>query len=126
MTKMAAMPKYGKNLKKSSPEPSQLTLKVSMQHQQLEYYQVCSTDDPEVTMTHFTATSNLVPYAFAWEKGKTMDFSETFVNYDLKLATDDWSGKKLEDCWPQNFVPWGLHAHCRVAIIHVLNHEKIV
>ena len=27
------------------------------------------------------------------EKGKTMDFSETIVIYDLKLATDDRSDK---------------------------------
>ena len=26
------------------------------------------------------------------KKGKTMDFSETIVVYDLKLATDDRSG----------------------------------
>ena len=31
----------------------------------------------------------MVPYAFVWEKGKTMDFSETIVVYDLTLATDD-------------------------------------
>ena len=31
----------------------------------------------------------MVPYAFVWEKGKTMDFSETVEVYDLKLATDD-------------------------------------
>ena len=64
MTKMAAMPIYGKNLKKSSsPEP---TLKLGMQHWVLEYYQVCSNDDPELTLTYFTARSNLVPYAFVW------------------------------------------------------------
>ena len=38
-------------------------------------------------------------------KGKTIDFSETIVVYDLKLATDDRSDKKF-----QNFVPWGLYA----------------
>ena len=53
-----------------------------------EYYQVCSNDDPWMTMTYFTARSNLVLYAFVWEKGKTVDFSETIV-YDLKLATDE-------------------------------------
>ena len=37
----------------------------------------------------------MVPYAFVWEKGKTMDFSETIVVYDLKLATDDRSDKKF-------------------------------
>ena len=40
-----------------------------------------------------SARSNLVPYTFVWEKGKTMDFSETIVIYDLKLATDDRSDK---------------------------------
>ena len=41
------------------------------------------------------ARSNLVPYFFVWEKGKTMDFSETIIVYDLKLVTDDWSDKKF-------------------------------
>ena len=47
-----------------------------------EYYQVYSNDDPGVTLTYFTARSALVPYAFVWEKGKTVDFSETIVVYD--------------------------------------------
>ena len=66
-----------------------MTLKLGMQHRVLEYYQVCSNDDPGLTLTYFTARSNLVPYAFVWEKGKIMDFSETIVVYDLKLATDE-------------------------------------
>ena len=45
----------------------------------LEYYQVCLNDDPVLTMTYFTARSNLVTYAFIWEKVKTMAFSETIV-----------------------------------------------
>ena len=36
--------------------------------------------------TYFKARSNLVPYAFVWEKGKTMDFSETIVAYDVKVG----------------------------------------
>ena len=63
-----------------------MTLKVSMQHWVLEYYQVCSNDDTELTLTYFTATSNLVPYAFVWEKVRTMDFSETIVVYDIKVG----------------------------------------
>ena len=43
----------------------------------LEYYQVCSNDDPGLTLTYFTARSNLDPYAFVWEKCKTTDISET-------------------------------------------------
>ena len=60
-----------------------------MQHRVLEYCQVCSNNDPGLTMTYFMARSNLVPYAFIWEKGKSMDFSETIAVYDLKLATED-------------------------------------
>ena len=72
-----------------------MTLKLVMQHRVLKYYQVCSNDDSGLTLTYFMARSNLVPYAFVWEKGKTMDFSETIVIYDLKIATDDRSDKKF-------------------------------
>ena len=60
------MPIYGKNLKKSSSlEPKEkMTLIVGMQHWVLKYYQICSNDDPRMTLTSFTARSNLVPYAF--------------------------------------------------------------
>ena len=49
-------------------------------------YQICSNDDSGLTLTYFTARSNLVPYAFVWEKDKTMDFSETIVVYDIKVG----------------------------------------
>ena len=88
MTKMAAMPTYGKNLKKIffSGTKRPMILKLGTQHWVLEYYQVCSNDDPGLTLTYFTARSNLVPYAFVWEKGKTMDFSETIVVNDVKVG----------------------------------------
>ena len=50
----------------------------------LEYYQVCLNDAPGLTVTYFTA--NLVPYAFVWEKVKSMDFSETIVVYDIEVG----------------------------------------
>ena len=93
---------------------------LGMQHRVLEYYQVCSNDDPG--LTYFTARSNLVPYAFLWEKGKTMDFPETIVVCDLKLITHNRSDKKflltLKLC--------SLGAVCPLhrGYIHVLNHEK--
>ena len=99
-----------------------MTLKLSMHHRVLEYYQVCSNDDPGLTLTYFTARSNMVLYIFVWEKGKTMDFSETIVVYDLKLATDDQSDKKFlltSILCPLRAVcplPWGY--------IYVLNHDK--
>ena len=52
----------------------------------LKYYQVCSNDDPGLTLTYFTARTNLVPYAFVWDKAKTMDFSENIVVYDVKVG----------------------------------------
>ena len=87
----------------------------------LEYYQVCSNDDPELTLTYFTAKSNLVPCAYVWGKGKTIDFSETIAVYDLKLATDDRSDKTLlltSKVCPLGDLPRGY--------MHVLNHEKSV
>ena len=63
-----------------------MTLKLGMLHRVLEYYQVCSNDDPGLTLTYFTARSNLVPYAFVWEKGKTTIFSESIVVYDVKVG----------------------------------------
>ena len=61
----------------------------------LKYYQVYSNDDPGLTLTYFTTRSNLVPYSFVWEKGKTINFSETIAVYDFKLAKDNRSDKKF-------------------------------
>ena len=126
MTKMAAMPIYGKNLKKSSsPEPKdRFTLNLGMHHWVLEYYQICSNDDPRLTLTYFTGRSNLVPYAFVWEKGKTMDFSEIIVVCDLKLATVARSDKKF--LLTSKLCPLGAVCPLSRGYIHVLNHEKIV
>ena len=63
-----------------------MTLNVGMQHRVLKYFQICSNDDPELTLTCFTAGLNLIPYAFVWEKGKIMDFSEIIVVYDIKVG----------------------------------------
>ena len=43
-----------------------MTLKLGMQYRVLEYYQVCSNDDPGLTLTYFMAKLNLVP--FVWDK----------------------------------------------------------
>ena len=63
-----------------------MTLNVSMQHWVLKYYQVCSNDDTGLTLIYFTAKSNLVPYAFVWEKSNIMDFSETIMVYNIKVS----------------------------------------
>ena len=60
---------WGKNLKKnSSMEPKgqwPWNLVCS-----IEYYQIYSNDAPVLTLTYFTARSNLVPCTFVWEKVK--------------------------------------------------------
>ena len=96
-----------------------MTLKLGMQHWVHKYCQVFSNDDSGLTLTYFTARSNLLPYAFVWEKGKTMDFLETIVFYDLNLASDDRSDKKF--LLTSKFCHLGAVCH-----IYVLNHEKIV
>ena len=62
MTKMAATPIYGKN-------PSKIfffgtgwaiSRKLGMLHWGLQPIIVCSNDDPPMTLTYFTARSNLV------------------------------------------------------------------
>ena len=64
-----------------------MNLTLGMQHRVLEDYQVCSNDAPGLTLTYFTARSNLLAYAFVWEKVKTMEFSETIVVYDINVGT---------------------------------------
>ena len=69
------------------------------------------------------ARSNLVPGAFVWGKGKTIDFSESIVVYDLKLATDDRSDKKF--LLTSKLCPLGAICPLHRGYIHVLNQEKI-
>ena len=99
-----------------------MTLNLDMQHRVLKYYQIPSNDIPGLTLTYFTARSNLVPCAFVWGKGKTMDFSATIVVYDLKLATDDQSDKKFP--LTTKLCPLGAVCPLPRGYIHVLNHEK--
>ena len=62
VTKMAATPRYGKNPSKMffSGAGWPISTKLGMQHRGLLLMIVCSNDDPGVTLTYFTARSNLV------------------------------------------------------------------
>ena len=99
-----------------------MTLKLDMQHLVHEYYPIYSNDDPGLTVTYFTARSILVPYAFVWGKGEAMDFSETIVIYDLKLATDDQRDKKF--LLISKLCPLGAVCALPRGYIHVFNQEK--
>ena len=92
MTKMAVMPNMVKTinsllLRNQKAEDTEIWFVAS----DARVLPSCSNDDPELTLTYITARSNLVSYAFAWEKGKTMDFSETILDkketHTVKLTT---------------------------------------
>ena len=69
MTKMAATPIYGKDLSKIfSRTKGPMTLWLGIWYCGLGPIIICSNDDPGLTVTFFTARSNLVSYAFIWEK----------------------------------------------------------
>ena len=69
MAKMTATPIYGKNPLKifffRTRRP--MTFGLGMWHWGSKAYQVCSNDDPRLTMTYLTSRSNLLPNAFKWE-----------------------------------------------------------
>ena len=105
MTNMTTMLIYGKNLKKSSLEPNVWLL----------WNLVCSIGYSSttkfvqmMTLTYFMARSNLIPYAFIWKKGKTMDFSETIVVFDIKVGRCSqlnepvWISKVKVIHWPSS------------------------
>ena len=63
-----------------------MILKLFMQHWGHKLYKVCINGDPWLTLTYFTARSNLEIKAFLKEKVKTVDFSETIAACDLKVG----------------------------------------
>ena len=70
MTKMAAMPIYGKNPSKIllSGTKGPMTMWLDMEYWGLGPITIYSNDDPRLTLTYFTARSNVVSYAFIWGK----------------------------------------------------------
>ena len=70
MTKMVAMPTYGKNsLKIFSRAKRLMTFKLGIIRGLLPYI-VYTNDDPGLTLTFFTARSKLLPNAFVWENSR--------------------------------------------------------
>ena len=61
-------------------------MKLGVSHRGLQPISICSNDDPRVTLTYFTAMSDLVTLAFLWEQVKTVDFSETIAACDLNVG----------------------------------------
>ena len=63
-----------------------MILKLGMQYRELKFYKVYINNNPGLTLTYFTARSNLVTWVFLWEKVKTVNFPETIEACDLKVG----------------------------------------
>ena len=87
ITKMVAMPIYGKNLNNLPRNRRADDIESWYAALGAQVLQIYTNDDPGLTLTYLTARSNLVPYAFILKKGKTMDFSETIVVYVVKVGS---------------------------------------
>ena len=48
-----------------------------MQHWGCRAYQVCSNDDPRLTLTYLTSRSNLLPNPLKWEISEKLIFLKT-------------------------------------------------
>ena len=96
MTKMATMPIYDKNLK-------DLLLRNQKADDLETWYAASGTRvlpswfkwRPWFDLDLFYEKVKFGPLCFCMGKGKTMNFSETIVVYDLRLATDNRSDKKF-------------------------------
>ena len=87
MTKMVVMPIYGKNKHKTIFETGwPMSLKLGIQNWELEYYQMCSNDDPRLNFDLFMQMSTLVLYVAVWENTYMVDYSETIENYDTEVT----------------------------------------
>ena len=91
---------YGKNHFKIffSRTGKPISTKLGIKHRGLQPIIVCSNDDPVVTLTYFTARSNLVAKAFLKEKVKTVDFSETIAASDLNFCRSRHLIKYIKVC----------------------------
>ena len=103
MTKMAAMPIYGKNLSKIffSETNRLISRKLGVKHRWLKYFNVYINNDPMMTLTKFMARSSCVAYEFELEK---------LLKFHLKgkASRKLANGQNIEDSekrkWPKGFI----------------------
>ena len=116
LTKMAAMPIYGKNLKQSSsPEPKG----------RWPWNLVCS-----IGCSSTTKFVQIMTLGWPWPILRQGQIWSLMLLYGKKvkqwifqklLASMIWNYQQMTEvtrsfCWHQNFVPWGLYAPCPGAI----------
>ena len=87
MTKMAAMPIYGKTLKsffRGTTGP--IWMKLCMTHQRRKPFIVCPNYYSGLTLTYFSARSNFATWAFILENETMMDSLEIIASSDIEFG----------------------------------------
>ena len=98
MTSMAAMPIYGKNLKNLLWNQKADDLKSWYAASGTGVLQNLFKWWPWVDLDLFYSNTHFVPFAFVWEKGKTMDFLETIVVCDHKVNRGSQLNEYMKLC----------------------------
>ena len=101
MTKMAAMPIYGKNPSNIffSETNRLISMKLGVKHPWLQYYNVYINHDP--VMTKFMARSTWVAHAFEWEKVLKCHLKGKASKKLANGQNIDYSEKRK---WPKGFI----------------------
>ena len=114
MTKMAAMPIYGKNpsniffsetnrlisMKLGVKHPwlkyynVLISMKLGVKHPWLKYYNVYINHDPVMTLTKFMARSTWVAHAFEWEKKVQVGKDQEKAQSEKDSHSKNRGGKK--------------------------------
>ena len=88
MTNMAATPIYGINTENILfPGTSgSILMKLGMKHQKFKLIIFCSTDNPVLILTYFTARSNFATSTSVWENVTMVDTLEIIASCDLEFG----------------------------------------
>ena len=85
MTKMAAMPIYGKNTFFLGTT-GLILMKLCMKHQRPKLFIFCSNYDTWLTLTYFMARSNFATSVFIWKNVTMMASLEIIASGDLEFC----------------------------------------
>ena len=87
MTKMAAMPIYGKHFKDLlSIHHWEDLMKLRMMNKRPKPFIISANYDPWLTLTYFTTKSNFATWAFTWENVTIMYSLEFIASCDLEFS----------------------------------------
>ena len=98
MTKMVAMPRYGKNPTQIfiSRTGGPISTKLDMKQRCLKYYNVYINHDPVMTLTYLKTRSTWVAYVFEWGKLLTCHLKGNWQMDRILII--------LKNKWPKGFI----------------------